>query len=720
MQYLIQSALPPTVISQLYKTLALVAVLAVIQLIAVFTPTILVHGVPYYLGLHTLLELLSVVIAVMVFIVGWNNKNINVSSIIIMLSCAFLLVGIFDMMHALSYNGMPDFLTPSGSQKHLTFWMAARLIGAVALFVASLKYWPPFENYKQSSRICFVLTGIVGISILLIGLYGNTLLPTWFIAGVGLTDEKVFLEYLIIALHFLAAVMFIKNLKHTNNKINTVLLFGATLILGIGEIYFTLYTTMVGGYNILGHIYKVIAYFFIYRALIVQVFEKPFKELEEYNAKISHMANYDSLTNLPNRQLFNDRVTQAIKSSIRSKQTFALLFLDLDHFKNVNDTLGHAIGDKLLVEVGKRLSTIVREQDTVARIGGDEFVLLIQDVDSTSASIVAKNIITLLSEQFDINGNKIKVTPSIGIAVYWHDGRDFETLYQHADIAMYKAKKEGRNNFAFFTQEMQDAATRAITVENALRAALKNDELYLVYQPQISLKDNSIIGAEALLRWNNISLGNVSPATFIPIAETSGQIIDIGEWVIKNSLNQIKDWNEDNLNVGVIAINISAVQFKQAGLHNKISDAIKMAGVDSAHVEIELTESVAMDAENGTVEAMNNLFCCGIKMSIDDFGTGYSSLSMLKKFKVYKIKIDQSFVRDITNNDDDKAIVSAIIEMSHKLGFTTIAEGVETKEQLELLRKLGCDEAQGYYISRPVSPEKFKEFVLEYNARQEK
>lgn len=432
------------------------------------------------------------------------------------------------------------------------------------------------------------------------------------------------------------------------------------------------------------------------------------KEAEQH---IQQLAHFDVLTGLPNRTLLNDRIAQAISMAQRSGAMLAMMLLDLDHFKKVNDGLGHRIGDELLVEIAKRLRSTLREEDTVSRLGGDEFILLLPDTDADGAGHVAAKLLEGVAQRYQIERHELVVTLSIGIAMYPDDGEDFDTLYRCADVAMYRSKQEGRNNFHFYAAEMQVRLARTLQLESALRHALERDELTLHYQPQISLQSGNIIGMEALLRWNSLELGAVSPAEFIPIAEESGQIQKIGEWVLRSAVRQLKTWQERGLASLSISVNLSAAQFRQANLPELITQILDEAQLAPEYLELELTEGVAMDDPLSAIAVMDKLHGRGIRMSIDDFGTGYSSLSYLKRFQVYKLKIDQSFVRDLTVDPDDKAIVCAIINLATSLGLRTIAEGVETSEQLTYLREQGCNEVQGYFFSKPLPADQFEKFV---------
>ncbi len=423
------------------------------------------------------------------------------------------------------------------------------------------------------------------------------------------------------------------------------------------------------------------------------------------------LSHFDQLTGLPNRMLLKDRINALLDSSHRENESLAVMFVDIDHFKEINDTLGRVVGDGVLIETAQRLQTTLGEEAIVSRLSGDEFVLLLPTTDANRASMIALTLLETIAHPFSIEQNELTLTASIGIALYPHDGDDFETLLKNADTAMHQVKGENRNDFYFFTPEMQTHFNRHLQLVNALRYALKRDEFQLYYQPQMSLKTGEMIGAEVLLRWHHPLWGMISPAEFIPIAEESGQIIPIGEWVLRTAMEQLQGWIEQGFPPMVIAVNLSTIQFRQKNLVSLVMSILNDTGVPPSCLELELTEACAMYNQNLAMEVMNKLHEKGIRMAIDDFGTGYSSLSYLKKFQVSKLKIDQSFIRDIINDSDDQTIVTTIIDMAHNLGLHTIAEGVETFEQLEFLRAHGCDEIQGYYFSKPLPLAEFEAFV---------
>ncbi len=418
--------------------------------------------------------------------------------------------------------------------------------------------------------------------------------------------------------------------------------------------------------------------------------------------RIQFLANFDALTGLPNRNLLGDHLQYAINLAKRSDSQLAVMFIDLDRFKEINDTLGHSVGDAFLIEVGTRLKAVLRESDTASRLGGDEFILVLPDTDAQAAAKVVDKLLEAIALPYQVEQYALVVTASIGIAIYPHDGESLESLLRSADTAMYRAKGKGRNGYRFFTAEMQADATRHMQLVNAMRRALEQDQFQLHFQPQFSLGDDQIIGIEALLRWKHPELGAISPEEFIPVAEDCGLILPIGEWVVRAAVRQLKQWLDRGVPAMVMAVNLSAVQFRHRSLPDLISSIWADAQLPAGLLELELTESVAMNDPQGAIEVMNNLHERGVRMSIDDFGTGYSSLNYLKKFRVYKLKIDKSFIEEISTDSEDRAIVAAIISMSRSLGLKTIAEGVETAEQLEFLREQGCDEAQGYYFSEPL------------------
>ena len=443
-------------------------------------------------------------------------------------------------------------------------------------------------------------------------------------------------------------------------------------------------------------------------------------ERKEAQARIEFLAHHDPLTGLPNRLLLRDRVAQALAHAVRMQGRVALMYLDLDRFKTINDSLGHPVGDALLREVVERLKSCVRDSDTICRQGGDEFIILLNDVrDSEAVSRIAEKIHLRMTEPVILVKHVLTTSFSIGIALGPEDGNDFDTLLQKADTAMYHAKEAGRNGHRFFTEQMNRQVVEHLTLENKLRRALENHEFVLHYQPQLDLAENKIIGVEALIRWNSAEDGLISPARFIPVAEASGLIAPIGAWVLREACRQARVWQDAGLAPFTVAVNLSAMQFKRPDLINTVINALVLADLDSQWLELELTESILIQDAEATVDAVRRLKALGIKLSVDDFGTGYSSLAYLKRFAVDKLKIDQSFVRDLGRDPEDSAIVRAIIQMAHSMKLKTIAEGVETPELVEVLRLFHCDEIQGYYLARPMPADELEAFVRQFQPSED-
>ncbi|MDQ7049888.1 MAG: EAL domain-containing protein [Enterobacterales bacterium] len=440
------------------------------------------------------------------------------------------------------------------------------------------------------------------------------------------------------------------------------------------------------------------------------------RRLERAVKDLQYLANYDSLTQLPNRALCMDRIKYALKSAARTKSLVAVLFLDLDHFKDVNDSLGHAVGDQLLKATSQRLQEKIRSEDTLARLGGDEFVIILNHIaesDSDKVIDIVEKIVTSFELPFKLSSYEVNTTVSIGVCVYPTDGGDVDSLMKAADAAMYKAKEVGRNTYEFYQADLSQLANRRHQVVNELRGAIKNHELYLVFQPQLNLATNRIIGSEVLLRWENPILGKVSPVEFIPIAESSGLIKEIGDWVLENACMVLSSCLQEQLKIR-LAVNLSAMQFKQADLASQIANMLKDYNIPPQCLEVEITESMLMRDVNKAIEVLEKIKAMQIRIAIDDFGTGYSSLSYLRRFPLDALKIDQSFVDDLVVDNDDTAITMAIISMAKSLRLEVVAEGVETWQQFSFLQQNHCDDIQGYHFSKPLKEDEFKTFVREH------
>ncbi len=431
---------------------------------------------------------------------------------------------------------------------------------------------------------------------------------------------------------------------------------------------------------------------------------------------IHQLANYDRLTQLPNRDLCQDRLRQAIAQASRQNTLVALLFFDLDRFKVINETLGHGHGDQLLQHVAQRMKSSLRETDTVGRLGGDEFVVILTGLTDTSdAARVAQNILNTLVRPITLDNHEIFVTTSIGISLYPNDAKDVEGLTQNADAAMYRAKEQGRNHYQFYTLDMNAKALERLNLENDLRHALERDEFLLHYQPLLDLTSQQIVGFEVLLRWDHTDLGFISPVDFIPIAEETGLIMPIGEWVLNAACQQAKQWQDQGFKNANIAVNLSNRQFAQENMLDTVTKALDSCGLEPEHLELEITESCVMENPEEAIIVLRQLNDMGVRISIDDFGTGYSSLSYLKRFPLDTLKIDRSFVNDITDDTDGAAIVEAILAMAHSLRLKVVAEGVETSEQMAFLEDHKCDMIQGYLLSKPLPASEATEKFLKGN-----
>ncbi len=436
--------------------------------------------------------------------------------------------------------------------------------------------------------------------------------------------------------------------------------------------------------------------------------------LKESEAKLDQLAHHDPLTGLPNRLLLDARVAHALTRAARHQNTLAVLFIDLDRFKNVNDTLGHPAGDLLLQQVAARISGCVREQDTVSRLGGDEFTVLLEDVaDAGAVGTVARKILGVLAAKISLHGHEVFISGSIGISLYPDDGKDATTLFKHADSALYRAKEQGRDNYQFYTEELTALAEARLEAENDLRQALDAEQFTVYYQPQVDLHGGQINGMEALVRWRHPRKGLVLPEEFIPLAEETGLIVPLGAWVLSTACSQTKAWLDAGLQVVPVSVNLSPREFRQKDLVEKVAGALAETGLPARYLELEITEGLAMYNVEESIAILHRLKDLGVRIAIDDFGTGYSSLNYLKRFPIDKIKIDLSFVQHITTDPDDAAISEAIINLSHSMSRKVIAEGVETEAQREFLTARHCDEMQGFHFSRPVPAEAMEHMLRE-------
>ncbi len=617
-------------------------------------------------------------------------------------------------------------------------WLALSvhlLAGAVGLYLSST-----FDATHPARLLVNIIAGIAGFTQIPLVLFGTYELTTGravpsdrvrraliAAATTGLVTAIVFvwkedagfarflarvgLRAILSGAGFLAAAYGIWRARATVQGLGPRMVSGAFFVYGLLQLHYlgvAVYESISQNYpayvSYTGFL-DILMYFLMALGTVIWLLENEQKTAMQAAAQIQHLAYHDTLTGLPNRQLFLDRLNLAISHAHRSQRRLAVFFLDLDRFKVINDSLGHAIGDRLLQSISRRLTGLLREGDTVTRIGGDEFTILVPHLQhSDDAIVVARKVRDALKHPIEIDGRELYVSTSIGISLYPNDGEDANALLRNADAAMYRAKAQGRDTFRLYAPAMNAKALEQLALENGLRKAIANGELIMHYQPIVSFATSRVIGVEALIRWNHPELGLLYPADFISLAEATGLIGPLGEWSLKEACTQVKTLRERGLNLHA-ACNLSVRQIQQLDFVETISSILHDTGLPAEALDLEITESIAMQSDDDTIEKLRAVKRLGVRISIDDFGTGYSSLSALRLFPVDSLKIDQSFVHDITATSGDAAIATAVIAMAHSLDLTVIAEGVETEGQLAFLRGRGCNAYQGYYVSHPLTAE---------------
>ncbi|WP_461571949.1 putative bifunctional diguanylate cyclase/phosphodiesterase [Thiobacillus sp.] len=649
---------------------------------------------PAFLAAHSMMEIFAIIVAALVFFTGHGVQETMRSTRSMVLGCAFLAVALFDILHFLSYLGMPDLLSPNSPHKSILFWLCGRYAAGIGLLAYVLLPETPAVRFPASRY------GWAGVLLVLVTLsYGLLasphIVPAMYVTGQGLTPLKITLEWGVFGLYIAVAVLLVVRRKQiTNCDFESLML--ALLLMAAGELFFIVYVEVSSTANLLGHTYKVFAYYFLYRAIYAEAVSRPFRQMR-------HMLSHDDLTGLPNRTAFNDKLNLAIEHA-RQDAPCAVLLLDLDHFQNVNDTLGHEQGDLLLVAVAQRIRTSLPKAAFMARFSGDEFVILLENATAERAKQVGQDLLQAMAHEFDIGNDRLEISVSIGIVTYPTNGESVSILMRYADLALHRAKSSGRNCLMVFSRDLSEALQRRVLLEARLKHALAREELALHYQPKLEIRSGRLVGWEALLRWQSPELGAVSPEEFIPVAEQSGLILPIGDWVLREACRQMRAWQDQGLAAGTMAVNLSTRQFRQTDLAEEISVALRDTGLAPGDLELEITESSIMDNLDTAANVLAELEQLGIRIAVDDFGTGYSSLSYLKTFSIHCLKIDRSFIRDIPGDDNDTAIVRTIIALAMNLDLTVVAEGVETEAQLAYLRANHCDQAQGYLFSRPLPP----------------
>ncbi|WCN39365.1 bifunctional diguanylate cyclase/phosphodiesterase [Aneurinibacillus uraniidurans] len=662
-----------------------------------------------YLGIHTLLEFFSIVVGFSISLQGWVSFPYASSKRRLLFGGSFFAVATIDLFHTLSYQGMPFLVTESSMQKASWFWIIARITEAMS-FLCILMIKDGKENTywrKWIYLFSFVYTSLI---IFVVIKYVNWL-PVLVNEKAGTTPLKTYLEYFVVFLHLTTLVVILLEYKKMRNAA-ILSMASAIIFLVVSEWNFAFYKSVYDFDNLFGHIYKFLGYYFLLEAIYVTSVKEPYLRQVETEKMVNHLAYHDPLTDLPNRLLFNERLRIALMEYEQQNKNFAVAFFDLDRFKHVNDSLGHGIGDLLLQAVAERLRECIQEPDIASRLGGDEFTILLVDVESKEdLEKKARAIVARLAEPYQLNGHEIYITISMGISLYPEHGRTYHSLIMNADTALYYTKQTGRNGYAFYNNEMNEKSREKLSLGNDLHKALLHNHFLLYYQPQVDVQSGQIIGAEALIRWKHPEKGFISPADFIPLAEENGLILQMGEWVLRTACQQNKAWQEAGYEPIRMSVNLSIHQFQQKDFIESILRILEETGLKANFLELEVTESIAMYDIEHVIEKLDVLDKAGIHVSVDDFGTGYSSLNYLRRLPVHTLKIDQSFVRDINIDWDDTAIVSSIITLAHTLRMNVVAEGVETKEQLDFLKEHECDRIQGYLVSPPVPAAQFEQLL---------
>lgn len=649
-----------------------------------------------FLAVHSLMEVFAVVVAALIFFTGHGVQQAERSTRTMALGCAFLAVAMFDVLHFLSSPGMSDMLSPNTQHKSLVFALAARIAGGIGLLAYVLL---PETQAARSGvrRYAWIAVMLPLAALALLVLHTPDIVPAMYREGIGLTRLKVATQWLVIGLYLAAAALIhLRRVRLASCDAESLIL--ALLLLAASELFFTLYVEVSSTTNFIGHCYKVFAYYFLYRAIYAEAVSRPFRRMR-------NMLTHDDLTGLPNRTAFNEQLNLSLQRARRDGTSCAVLLLDLDHLQNVNDTLGHEQGDMLLVAAAARIRERLGDAGFLARFSGDEFVILLDNAEVEHARGAGEGLLRAMEQEFDIGTDRLAISASVGIVTSPADGDSGSVLMRYADLALHRAKGGGRNGLVVFSRDLAEVVERRVAIEAHLKNALDRNELALHYQPKREIGSGRLTGWEALLRWQSPKLGMVGPQEFIPIAEQTGLIVPIGQWVLRNACLQLRAWKDLGLEPGNIAVNLSTRQFRQKDLAEQIAAALEDAGLAPGDLELELTESLLMDNLTSAAEVLASLEQLGIRIAIDDFGTGYSSLSYLKTFPIHCLKIDRSFIQDIPADENDTAIVRTIIALARSLGLTVVAEGVETEAQLDYLRVNQCDEGQGYLLSRPLDAE---------------
>jgi len=668
-----------------------------------------------FLFVHSILEMICIAISFSIAIQGWLTLPHTMSRQSTLVGAVFLGIGILDTIHVLTYQGMPLYVNAPGSATWL--WSLSRLGESIGLLCAFAM--PDRLSGRWFRGIAYTISLLAAVSIILFVFGLLPILPPLTIEGKGVTPLKQILELAGIGMKLMTIALLI--LKY-RASIRFEALMKSFLTLVLGGFMFMVYRNVNDSYSLYGHMFKMIGFFWFLKGIYMVTVQEPFlkqkqteaqlfehqQQIQESEIRYKHLALHDELTGLPNRRWFMEALDSALNSANQSR--VALLLFDIDRFKSINDTMGHKFGDSLLRAVAVKLERFSAQRGILARLGGDEFAILLP-MNAGPAEI--RQYGHLLMEELGapcrIDDQEFRMSGSIGIARYPGDSDSPEAMLKHAEIAMYRAK-ERRSKVEWYTSDMEPNQ-EAVAMEHELRQAIERDEFVLYYQPRVAIGSQAVTGVEALIRWNHPRRGFIPPSQFIPVAEETGMIVPIGEWVLREACAQWSQWRQSGLEPPSIAVNLSSVQFNEGKLVEAIARILADSSIPPGVLVLEITESIAMDIGLAMAK-INQLKALGLAIDIDDFGTGYSSLSYLKRLPIDRLKIDRSFVRDLSTDPSDAAIIASITAMAHHLNITVVAEGVETEEQLAYLKDHHCDEAQGFWFSPPVPAQAFAEYMI--------
>ena len=665
-----------------------------------------VFGERNYVTIHLMIEILIIISSATIAIQAWLIMPYVLSNRRLYVGALFLALGLLEIIHTLSYKGMPFFLKESSTYSASWFYMVSRLTQALGLLlILSTK---PKKVHSMQRWIVYSLAGLYSIiwAFIIYQPYIQ-LLPNLVIEGVGTTLLKNELQYLAILLQFILIVYLWKSYKNSPTEYAVIIM--ASLYLILADSMFTTYQSVYDIRNLFGHLFQLVGYYFLLKALYYSSVEEPFesllktqKKLEDSRESLHYMAYHNELTGLPNSRYLKEQLTKELQSQGRKK---AILMIEIDRLKGINESLGHSFRDLLVKKVSVRLRESLPKELFISKMNGGEFTILLDSIEDKEDIIkVCKQIQEAMEEPFQIQHFLLKVTSNIGIAIYPNHGEREEDLFKHAQVAMREAQIL-TERYQFYHSEMDQHLEERLVLEQDLYGALEKGELQLVYQPQVNVKTGRIHSAEALIRWKHPQKGFISPVTFIPIAEETGLIVPIGEWVLETACKQAEKWHGEGINIG-ISVNLSIRQFFQQNLVQIVENTLVKTNLSPRYLELEITESMTMDNKHA-IEILHNLKQLGVKIAVDDFGTGYSSMAYLRDFPIDCLKIDRSFVQNIDTNHHDKALISMIISMAKHLELKVIAEGVEEVTQLEFLAERDCESIQGYLFSKPIPPEEF-------------